>query len=60
METNKKIQTKFNQVIYSIKQVKTLCKKAIEDHYQLSISNQPYNDEEAKEMINNWLKKHIK
>jgi len=37
-----------------------LCQEAIEDHYMLSISDQPYNDAEAKLMVREWFAKHIK
>ena len=34
---------------------KPACEAAISDHYMLAPSHQPYNDEEAKEMINEWI-----
>lgn len=37
-----------------------LCQKAIEDHYRLPTSLQPYNDKDAKIMVQNWFAKHIK
>ena len=46
--------------IWTKKEVEDLCSDAISDHYMLALSHQPYNEEEAKEMIDEWIKEHIK
>lgn len=53
LEVGKKIST-------SLKLMLKLCQEAIEDHYMLPISQQPYNEEEAGLIVENWFNEHIK
>jgi hypothetical protein len=44
---------------YTTHEVIELCKKAIQDHYRLTTSQQPYNEEEAEEMEKTWIDRNI-
>ncbi len=44
---------------YTRQEVENIATRAIEEHCQLPISSQPYNDEEKKELISKWLKTNL-
>ena len=48
------------KISWNREEVIKLCKKAVRDNCNLSISQQPYNSEEVKEFEDTWIKENLK